>query len=53
MTTAMLVGTNQQKFTLKMATAMSAETLDNFQVSTWLIPESRSFTSSVCVFVSV
>jgi hypothetical protein len=32
-------------FTLKMATAMSAETLDKFQHSTRLIPESRSFTN--------
>jgi hypothetical protein len=31
-------------FTLKMETAMFAETLDNFQHSTRLISESRSFT---------
>jgi hypothetical protein len=30
-------------FTLKMATATLAETLDNFQHSTQFIPESRSF----------
>jgi hypothetical protein len=36
-------------FTLKIATAMFAETLDNFQHSTRLIPESRSFTfSRIC-----
>jgi hypothetical protein len=33
-------------FTLKMATAMSAETLDNCQHSTLLIPENRSSTSN-------
>jgi hypothetical protein len=31
-------------FALKVATAMSAETLDNFQYSSWLIHESQSFT---------
>jgi hypothetical protein len=35
---------NHYRFTLKMATAMSAETMDNFQHSTQLIPESRSCT---------
>jgi hypothetical protein len=35
---------NQYMFTLKMAAAISAETLDKFQHSTRLIPEGRSFT---------
>jgi hypothetical protein len=35
---------NHYTFTLKMATAMFAETLDNFQYSTRLNPESRSYT---------
>jgi hypothetical protein len=35
---------NMWKFTLKMATAMFAETLDNFQRLTRFIPESRSYT---------
>jgi hypothetical protein len=35
---------NHYTFTLKMATAMFAETLDNFQHSTRLIPEGRSCT---------
>jgi hypothetical protein len=34
-------------FTLNVATAMFAETLDNFQHSTLLIPESLSFTLTV------
>jgi hypothetical protein len=33
---------SHHKFTLKMATAMFAETLDTFQHSTRLFPESRS-----------
>jgi hypothetical protein len=37
---------NQHMFTLKMATAMFAET-DNFQRLTQLIPKSRSFTFTV------
>jgi hypothetical protein len=35
---------NYYILTLKMATEMSAKTLDNFQHSTPLIPESRSYT---------
>jgi hypothetical protein len=35
---------SQHIFTLKMATAMFAETVDNFKLSMWLIPESRSYT---------
>jgi hypothetical protein len=35
---------NHYSFTLKMVTVMFVETLDNFQHSTWLIPENRSCT---------
>jgi hypothetical protein len=35
---------NHDTFILKMATAMFVETLDNFQHSTRLIPESQSCT---------
>jgi hypothetical protein len=34
----------QMLFTLKMATVMFAKTLDNFQCSTWFIPESQFHT---------
>jgi hypothetical protein len=40
----LLKTSNHYKFTLKMATAMSSETLDNSQHSTRLIPESRDCT---------
>jgi hypothetical protein len=35
---------NHYTFTLKMASAMFAETLDDFKHSTWLIPEIQCFT---------
>jgi hypothetical protein len=35
---------HQNFFDVKMATVVSDETLDNFQHSAWLIPESRSCT---------
>jgi hypothetical protein len=35
----------RQTFTLKMATAMFAKKMDNFQHLTQLIPESQSFTN--------
>jgi hypothetical protein len=40
-------------FTLKMATVMFAETMDIFQHSTRLIPESRSLTCSNHCFVLI
>jgi hypothetical protein len=36
----------QKTFKLKMATAVFSETLENLQHSTWLIPESQSYTSN-------
>jgi hypothetical protein len=36
-------------FALKMETVTFAETLDNFQLSTWLIPESQSYTRIICL----
>jgi hypothetical protein len=39
---------NQYTFTLKMATAMFTEMLENFQHLTWLIPKSHSCTFIVC-----
>jgi hypothetical protein len=43
---------NQYIFTLKMATAMFVETLDNFQHSSRLIPESRRCTALSILQVS-
>lgn len=42
---------SQNIFTLKMATAIFAETLENDQHSTWLIPEGQSFLLSSWVFM--
>jgi hypothetical protein len=37
-------GKRMSDFALKMTTAMFAKALDNFQHSTWFIPENQSFT---------
>jgi hypothetical protein len=42
---------SQHIFTLKMATAVFAETLDTFQRLVWLIPESQSFTLFFTLFM--
>jgi hypothetical protein len=44
---------NQYTYTLKMATAMSAETLDKLQHSTWLIPENRSHALCIKMLASL
>jgi hypothetical protein len=38
-------------FTLKMAPIMFTKTLDNFQHSVWLTPESRNFTLNITAWL--